>query len=79
MKIYEFTLHFKLPANDADPTALLDPLFEAGCCDATVGIGRPGFIALAFARAAKTPSQALLSAIADVKRGIPGCEFVAAR
>jgi hypothetical protein len=78
MKTFEFTLHFKLPADHQDPSHWLDALFEAGCDDATVGVGRTGFIALDFAREAASPFKALSSAIAAVKRAIPGCEFVTA-
>lgn len=76
VKTQEFTLYFKLPGDNADPKAWVDALVEAGCEDATVGVGRTGFIALDFARAAKTRSEAISSAIVDVKRAIPGCEPV---
>jgi len=78
MKTFEFTLHFKLPADRPDPKAWLDALFEAGCDDATVGVGRLGQIALDFSREANTPLKAVSSAIADVKRAIPKGEFISA-
>ena len=78
MRNFEFTLHFKLPPERPDPKAWLDALFEAGCDDATVGVGRLGQIALDFARDATTARKAIASAIADVKRAIPKGAFIAA-
>ncbi len=78
MKTFEFTLHFKLPPDRPEPKDWLDALFEAGCDDATVGVGRLGQIALEFARGAATPLKAVSSAIADVKRAIPNSAFIAA-
>lgn len=66
-------VRFKLPPAQPDPRRWLDALFEAGCGDATIGVGRLGFIALDFARNAPTREEALLTAISDVKRVIPGC------
>jgi hypothetical protein len=78
MKTFEFTLHFKLPADRPDPKSWLDALFEAGCDDATVGVGRLGHIALDFSREALNSAKAIMSAIADVKRAIPGSDFISA-
>ena len=78
MSEYEFTLKFRLPEADADPEKFLDALAEAGCDDATVGIGQPGRVALAFAREARTAFEAVASAVRDVKRAIPGVELVEA-
>ncbi len=75
---YEFTLRFRLPAGQPNPSAWLDRLYEAGCDDATVGVGRKGFIALMFARAGANAEKAVSSAIRDVRRAIPGAELVAA-
>jgi hypothetical protein len=54
----------------------LDALFEAGCDDATIGVGSPGSIALDFAREAASAEEAVRSAIADVRTAIPGAELV---
>jgi hypothetical protein len=79
MKTYEFTLAFRLPRSDADPTTFLDALFETGCDDATPGVGRRGTIALVFSREAATAERAVQSAADDVLRAIPGAELVEAK
>lgn len=70
--MWEFTLKLRLPADRPEPAAWLDALFEAGCDDATVGVGRNGALALDFSRAADTADTAVRSAIADVRKAIPG-------
>src|SRR5882724_7872170 len=76
--IYEFTLRFQLPGSKPKPDVWLDRLYEAGCDDATVGVGRKGFVALMFAREAATAEKAVSSAIRNVRKAIPGAELVAA-
>jgi predicted DNA-binding transcriptional regulator AlpA len=78
MKVYEFTLHFRLPADRPAPDRWLDALFEAGCDDAVVGVGRKGNIALQFAREASRPAVALSRALRDVRKAIPGAVFLSA-
>lgn len=78
MKAFEFTLKFRLPAADTDAEQFLDALADAGCDDATVGIGQPGRIALEFERESRTAFAAIASAVRDVKRAIPGAELVEA-
>lgn len=78
MREYEFTLKFRLPESDADPEQFVDALAEAGCDDATVGLGQQGRIALDFTREAANASKAILSAVQAVKRAIPGAELVEA-
>ncbi len=76
MAQYDFTLTFTLPEPSADPADFLDALYEAGCDDATVGVGKRGSIALEFTRAAEGAEQAVRSAIAAVRTAIPGAELV---
>lgn len=71
MKSYDFILRFLLPDERATPDALLDRLFEAGCDDATIGVGKPGRIALDFTRQADTAEAAVSSAIAQVRQAAP--------
>lgn len=73
---WRFVLRFRLPADGADPAGWLDALFEAGCDDATVGVGRPGLIALDFTRTAATARAAVETALADVARAIPGVQLI---
>jgi len=69
---HTFTLHCELPTDDADPDEYVDALAEAGCTDATVGVGRRGRIALEFARKAMSYTDAVASAIDDVSAAFPG-------
>lgn len=78
MTDYEFTLKFRLPDADTDPAQFLEALAEAGCDDATVGIGQRGRIALDFTREARSAPEALASAMRMVRRAIPGAELVEA-
>lgn len=74
---HQFTLHLRLPPG-ADVDALIDALFEAGCNDALIGCGRPGYLALAFTREAPSFDAALQSATTDALRAIPGALVVQA-
>ena len=56
----------------------MDRLGAAGCDDATVGIGRWGRLALAFAREAGTAGAAARSALADVRTAVPDARLAAA-
>jgi hypothetical protein len=78
MNEYEFTLKFRLPDANAYPEQFIDALAEAGCDDATVGIGQQGRIALDFTREAANALEAIVSAVQAVKGAIPGAELVEA-
>ena len=78
MNEYEFTLKFRLPRADIDPETTIDALADAGCDDATIGIGQRGRIALEFARTAPTAIEAVTSALRAVREAIPGAELVEA-
>lgn len=78
MREYDFTLKFRLPATGADPERLVDALAEAGCDDATIGVGQRGRIALDFTREARSAPDAVRSAVRDVERAIPGVRLVEA-
>jgi hypothetical protein len=73
---YEFELKFKLAPDDADPDELVERLGEAGCDDALIGTGQPGRIALRFTRAAASAQRAIVSALRDVKKAIPGAHLI---
>ena len=78
MKEYEFILKFSLPDNKADPETFIEKLQEAGCDDAMIGIGCSGRIGLDFTRKSSSALEAVLSAIKDVKRAIPGARLIEA-
>jgi hypothetical protein len=75
---YEFSFRFKLPADAPPPEELVERLGAAGCDDAVVGTGQPGRIALQFSRHGKSADHAMLSALRDVKRALPGVELIEA-
>lgn len=72
---YVFTLKYRLARHDRDAGALVERLAESGCDDALVGTGLPGRVALEFTREARTARAAVRSAIADVKRALPGARL----
>jgi hypothetical protein len=75
---YDFTLNFALPQQDADPEEFVEQLFAEGCDDALIGIGQHGRLALDFAREAPSAVEAILSALSDVQRVIPGARLIEA-
>jgi hypothetical protein len=79
MATYDFTLTFWLADRDAEPETYLDALFEAGCDDATIGVGQRGVISLAFNREAPSAEEAIRSAVAAVTQAIPGSRLVEAK
>lgn len=72
---YNFGLDFKLARDDQDPDELVGRLGAAGCDDSTIGIGVPGAIGMLFTREAESAQQAIISAIADVRRALPDAEL----
>ncbi len=78
MNEYQFTLKFRLADAQADPGQCIDALLQAGCDDATIGIGQRGRIALDFAREADTALAAITSALVAVKCAIPGATLIEA-
>jgi len=75
MNEYEFTLKFSLPLSKESPEQYLEALGQA-CDDAIVGLGHTGRIALNFIRNEKNAVEAVLSAISDVKKAIPGAKLI---
>jgi hypothetical protein len=73
---YEFTLKFGTSFADPQIDAWVERLGAEGCDDALVGTGRPGRIALDFTRSAPSAETAVLSALADVKRALPGAKLL---
>jgi predicted DNA-binding transcriptional regulator AlpA len=75
---YSFTLKFQLADEDRDHEQIIERLFDAGCDDATIGVGQPGRIALAFRREASDAWSAIYTALRDIKRAIPSARLVEA-
>ncbi len=78
MTEFDFLLKFDLPDPETDPNKFVEALYDSGCDDATIGIGQHGRIALNFTRADTTALDAVASAIADVRKAIPGARLVEA-
>ena len=78
MTTYDFTLRFRYTDASIGIDERLERLFEEGCDDATVGVGRSDSIALMFGRAADSAREAVLSAVADALRAMPDAELVGA-
>ncbi len=75
---YVFTLKYQLADEDCDHDQIVERLFEAGCDDATIGIGQPGRIALAFRRESADAWSAIYTALRDVKQAIASARLVEA-
>jgi len=76
VKTYTFDLVFALPNKSDDPESFVDALYDAGCDDSLIGLGRQGQIALDFMRQAPSKDKAVRSAIESVHKAIPGCKFI---
>jgi hypothetical protein len=74
---YRFQLGFKLKASE-DARQYEDALYEAGCDDAVLGVGKKGYIRLEFIRESRNAVDALTSAIQNVYEAIPGAELIRA-
>lgn len=71
--IQKFSLVFQIP-KDTDLKTAIDRLYENGCSDALIGLGRPDHIALTFDREDESLEKAIISATKAVKKSI--CEAV---
>jgi len=71
-----FTLKYDLGDQHCDPDALVERLGAAGCTDALVGTGQPGYLALEFTREAESVESAVRAALADVEAAIPSATLV---
>jgi len=78
MKEYNFTLKYRLAADDADHDAIVERLGEAGCTDVLVGVGIAGRLALQFDREADSAQDAIREALEDIKSAVPTAMLVEA-
>lgn len=60
----------------ADPESCLESLASEGCDDVLIGLSSKGRIALNVTRRASSASEAVLSAVSDVKRAIPHTRLI---
>ncbi|MDJ0651145.1 MAG: DNA-binding protein [Xenococcaceae cyanobacterium MO_188.B19] len=75
MPEYDFTLKFKL-SEDLESEIYINQLYESGCDDALIGIGKPGYIALNFTREATSAILGISSAIKNIKAVIPNARLL---
>jgi len=75
MKEYNFALIFKLEHLDINPNDYVEQLYEVGCDDALIGVGKKGFISLDFVRESSSAYEAVKSAINNVKSVITGAQL----
>ncbi|SMG47271.1 helix-turn-helix transcriptional regulator [Paraburkholderia susongensis] len=75
---YVFTLKYRLADEDCEADAIVERLGEAGCDDATIGVGQPGRLGLLFSREGASALEAVVSALKDVKRAVPSARLVEA-
>jgi hypothetical protein len=81
---FSFTLKFNFPHAQIDADCYIEQLYEAGCDDALIGIGKQGSITLEFIRSrsvrfaesASSSFEAVSSAIVDVKKVIPEASLI---
>ncbi|GAA4355563.1 DNA-binding protein [Variovorax defluvii] len=75
---YEFTLKFKLGRSMPTDDEIMNSLASADCTDAFIGLGLPGYVSLEFTREAQSAEEAILSAVRDAQRGLPGAQLIEA-
>jgi hypothetical protein len=78
VKEYSFTLKFNFPNTQIDPNHYIEQLYENGCDDALIGVGKQGYIGLDFMREASSAFEAVSSAISNVKAVIPDAILIEA-
>lgn len=73
---HDFTLVYELRPDMATQDEILCRLAGGDCADATVGLGRPGHVALAFCREAIDRETAVALATAQGTQALPGAVLV---
>jgi hypothetical protein len=76
MKEYSFTLKFDFHDSQADPSSYVEQLYEGGCDDALIGVGKQGSISLNFIREAPSAFEAISSSITNVKNVLPNAILI---
>jgi hypothetical protein len=76
MKEYSFTLKFNFHDSQADPSSYVEQLYEGGCDDALIGVGKQGAISLNFIREAPSAFEAISSSITNVKNVLPNAILI---
>lgn len=72
----EFTLLFSITNCSETVGEIVELLGAAGLTDATLGIGRPGYISMDFIRVAQSTEMATRAAVAEVGAVLPRAIFI---
>jgi len=74
--VFTFTLKYQYQLQAIETDALIERLAAVGCDDALVGVGQPGHLGLEFTRKASSAEEAVESALADIRRVVPGAKLI---
>ena len=77
MNSYQFQLIFSLHSVE-DAEQYLDALFESGCDDAVMGVGKKGYLAADFTRESSSAFDAIKTAIKGITQAIPHAKLIKA-
>ncbi|MGV7209676.1 hypothetical protein ACLB1G_17665 [Oxalobacteraceae bacterium A2-2] len=66
-----FSLRYRLAPDEDDIDQIMGRLEKAGCTDAVIGSGRPGWLAFDFCRESADRHDAVRSAIEDIRHALP--------
>lgn len=75
--LHAFALRFSRPPH-TDDDRLARQIYDGGCSDALLGLGRPGRFVLEFERDAASAKEAVEGAVAQVLAAVPGARFLGA-
>lgn len=76
MKEYDLTLIFKVDQLNINSQDYRDRLYEAGCDDAILGIGKSGYLSLNFIRESNSAFKAIKTACEDVRSVLVEAELI---
>jgi len=76
MTEYSFVLRYFVPGDWRALEEFVERIGEAGVTDATVGIGRDGWLSLDFTREAVSAEDAVHGAMADVEKAAPTATLI---
>ena len=77
MNNYQFQLVFSLHPNE-DAEQYLDALFEAGCDDALISMGKQGYLAADFTRESPSAYDAIKTAVEAITKAISHAKLIKA-
>ncbi len=74
--VHDFTLVYALDSGMGSQEEVLRQVADSDCADATVGLGRPGHVGLAFSRAASHRDAVVTLATAQMAQALPGAVLI---